>query len=131
MLSIGFSELLIIGTVGLIVIGPKRLPETARFLGHLFGRLQRQIASVKADIRREMAVEDMKSIHREYEEAAEKMRGAFDQAASSMRQTAGEAEKTIQEATQPETAPTPPPAAEASAALPAATEKPDAAAKDG
>lgn len=82
MLGISFGEILIIGTIGLIVIGPKRLPETARFLGHLFGRMQRQVNSVKADIRREMALEDMKTIHREYEETARGVKNAFDQAAS-------------------------------------------------
>lgn len=81
MLGIGFGEILIISTIGLIVIGPKRLPETARFLGHLFGRLQRQVNSVKSDIRREMAMEDMKKIQREYEDTTRDMRNAFDQAA--------------------------------------------------
>lgn len=82
MLGISFGEIIIIATIGLIVIGPKRLPETARFLGHVFGRVQRQVNSVKADIRREMALEDMKKIHREYEETARSVKNVFDQAAT-------------------------------------------------
>lgn len=87
MLNIGFSEILVIGAVGLIVIGPQRLPQTARFLGHFIGRVQRQVASVKADIKREMALEDMKNIHREYEESAKSVRDSFDEVANQMRQT--------------------------------------------
>ena len=41
MFDIGFSELLVIGLVALVVIGPERLPRVARTLGHLAGRLQR------------------------------------------------------------------------------------------
>ena len=69
MFGISFGEILLIVTVGLIIVGPKRLPETARFIGHLFSRVHRQVNSVKADIRREMDLEDIKNIHREYEDA--------------------------------------------------------------
>jgi len=41
MFDIGFSELVVIGVVALVVIGPERLPKVARTLGHLFGRLPR------------------------------------------------------------------------------------------
>ena len=54
MFDIGFSELMVIGLVALIVIGPERLPRVARTLGHLAGRLQRYVAAVKADINREV-----------------------------------------------------------------------------
>jgi sec-independent protein translocase protein TatB len=74
MLGIGFWELAVVGTVALVVIGPGRLPETARFFGHFLGRIQRQISGVKADIRREMALEDMKKIHREYQDTVQSVR---------------------------------------------------------
>src|SRR5215510_11285056 len=57
MFDIGFSELLVIAVVALIVIGPERLPKVARTLGHLFGRMQRYVNDVKADIAREMELE--------------------------------------------------------------------------
>ena len=60
MFDIGFSEIVVIAVVALIVIGPERLPKTARTLGHLFGRLQRYVADVKADINREMQLEDLR-----------------------------------------------------------------------
>ena len=55
MFDIGFSEMMVIAVVALIVIGPERLPKVARTLGHLFGRMQRYVNDVKADICREMA----------------------------------------------------------------------------
>lgn len=54
MFDIGFSELMIIALVALIVLGPKRLPEVARTAGQWMGRLRRFIADVKQDIDREM-----------------------------------------------------------------------------
>ena len=45
MFDIGFSELVVIGLVALIVIGPEKLPRVARTVGHLIGRLQRYARS--------------------------------------------------------------------------------------
>ena len=39
MFDVGFSEIVVIAVVALIVIGPERLPKVARTLGHLFGRM--------------------------------------------------------------------------------------------
>ena len=52
MFDVGISEIMVIAVVALIVLGPEKLPKTARTLGHLFGRLQRYVADVKADINR-------------------------------------------------------------------------------
>jgi len=60
--DIAFSELVIIGLVALIVIGPERLPRVARTAGHLLGRLQRYVGDVKADINREMQIEELKKV---------------------------------------------------------------------
>ena len=70
MFDIGFSEIVVIAVVALIVIGPERLPKTARTLGHLFGRLQRYVADVKADISREMQLEELKKLQQEVRSAA-------------------------------------------------------------
>lgn len=62
MFDIGFSELMLIALVGLIVIGPERMPKVARTAGHLLGRLQRYVSDVKSDISREMQLEDLKKL---------------------------------------------------------------------
>jgi sec-independent protein translocase protein TatB len=70
MLDIGFSELMLIGVVALIVIGPERLPRVARTAGHLLGRFQRYVSEVKADISREIELADLKKIQSSVEDAA-------------------------------------------------------------
>jgi sec-independent protein translocase protein TatB len=70
MFDIGFSELLVIGLVALVVIGPERLPRVARTLGHLAGRLQRYVADVKADINREVELEELRKMRDSVQQAA-------------------------------------------------------------
>jgi sec-independent protein translocase protein TatB len=70
MFDIAFSELLVIGVVALVVIGPERLPKVARTMGHLFGRLQRYVSQVKADINREMEASELSKVKSEFEGAA-------------------------------------------------------------
>lgn len=70
MFDIGFSELLVIAVVALIVIGPERLPRVARTAGHLFGRMQRYVNDVKADIAREMELDELKKLRTSVEESA-------------------------------------------------------------
>jgi sec-independent protein translocase protein TatB len=70
MFDIGFSELLVIGLVALIVIGPQKLPRVARTAGHLLGRLQRYVADVKADINREIELEELRKMRDSMQQAA-------------------------------------------------------------
>lgn len=71
MFDVGFSELMVIAVVALVVIGPERLPAVARTLGHLFGRLQRYVNDVKADISREIELDELKKFKNEFEQAAQ------------------------------------------------------------
>ena len=70
MFDVGFSELIVIGIVALVVIGPERLPKVARTAGHLFGRFQRYVSNVKADIQREMDIADLGKLKNEVQDAA-------------------------------------------------------------
>jgi sec-independent protein translocase protein TatB len=65
MFGIDFSELLLIGIVALVVLGPERLPRVARTAGLLFGRMQRYVADVKADINREIHAEELRKLEGE------------------------------------------------------------------
>jgi sec-independent protein translocase protein TatB len=106
MFDIGFSELMVIAVVALIVIGPERLPKVARTLGHLFGRMQRYVNDVKADISREMELDELKKIQSTMQDAAR----SFEQSVTrEVNTTESELQKIAQEAN-----PTviPPPAAE-------------------
>jgi sec-independent protein translocase protein TatB len=70
MFDIAFSELVIIALVALIVIGPERLPTVARTVGHLLGRMQRYVSDVKADIAREIELEELRKLQTSMEDAA-------------------------------------------------------------
>jgi sec-independent protein translocase protein TatB len=70
MFDIGFTELLVIGVVALIVIGPEKLPRMARTVGHLAGRLQRYVSDVKADINREIELEELRKMRDSMQQAA-------------------------------------------------------------
>jgi sec-independent protein translocase protein TatB len=70
MFDIGFTELVLIAVVALVVLGPERLPKAARTMGHLFGRLQRYVNEVKADINREMELEELRKLQRDVQGAA-------------------------------------------------------------
>ena len=94
MFDIGFSEIVVIAVVALIVIGPERLPKTARTLGHLFGRLQRYVNDVKADISREMELEELRKLQQEMKSAAsdleQSMTSAVREAESGVREVEAE-----------------------------------------
>jgi len=70
MFDLGFSELMVIALVALIVIGPERLPRVARTLGHLAGRLQRYVSDVKADINREVELDELRKMRDSMQQAA-------------------------------------------------------------
>ena len=77
MFDIGFSELMVIAVVALVVIGPERLPRVARTAGHLLGRLQRYVNDVKADINREMELEELRKFKDEFEQTAQSAQSQF------------------------------------------------------
>lgn len=60
MSDIGFSEILLVIAIALIVIGPKRLPEAARFLGYWTGKLKRITQTARSDMERELGIDDIK-----------------------------------------------------------------------
>ena len=78
MFDIGFSELLVIGVVALIVIGPEKLPRVARTVGHLLGRMQRYVADVKADINREIELEELRKMRDSMQKAATDVQSSVD-----------------------------------------------------
>ncbi|RLJ63719.1 Sec-independent protein translocase protein TatB [Sulfurisoma sediminicola] len=84
MFDVGFSELIVIGLVALIVIGPQRLPTVARTVGHLLGRLQRYVNDVKSDISREMQLEELKKLQEQVASQARDMEKQVNEQMSSV-----------------------------------------------
>ena len=93
MFDIGFSELLVIGIVALIVIGPEKLPRVARTVGHLAGRLQRYVSDVKADINREIELEELRKMRDSMQQAASDINSSV---AAEVNQTEQELNRTVE-----------------------------------
>ncbi len=77
MFEIGFPELIVIAVVALVVLGPERLPKAARFAGLWVRRARNQWDSVKQELERELAAEELK---RNLHEAQEALRRTEEQA---------------------------------------------------
>ena len=74
MFDVGISELMVIGVIALVVIGPERLPRVARTVGHLMGRLQRYVSDVKADINRELQLDELKRLQQQVVDQANEVK---------------------------------------------------------
>ena len=70
MIDFGFDKIALIGAVALIVIGPEKLPRVARTVGALFGKAQRYVADVKAEVNRSIELEELKKMKTDFEDAA-------------------------------------------------------------
>ncbi|MEN9898886.1 MAG: hypothetical protein RLZZ66_2535 [Pseudomonadota bacterium] len=67
MFEVGFSELLMVGLVSLLVIGPERLPKVARVVGFWIGKMQQMVTSVKLEISQELHAEEIRQLLKENE----------------------------------------------------------------
>lgn len=98
MFDIAFSELLVIAIVALVVIGPERLPRVARTAGHMIGRLQRYVNDVKADIDREMQIEELKKLQTQMQESATSFENSLRDEAQSLKQSFEQEAQAVQQA---------------------------------
>ncbi len=74
MFDVGFWELVLIGVVALVVLGPERLPTAARTAGLLIGKLRRTVYDVKSEIERELQVDEIRRVARQ---ESDKLRGSL------------------------------------------------------
>ncbi|KAA9002148.1 twin-arginine translocase subunit TatB [Stenotrophomonas cyclobalanopsidis] len=123
MFDIGFSELLVIAVVALVVLGPERLPKAARFAGLWVRRARNQWDSVKQELERELQAEEIK---RQMQDVRQSMRDTESQLRASgeaMRREAAQAQQhggdLAQEVRAPAPAQTPPHLADDAPAPPA------------
>ena len=85
MFDISFTELLVIGVIALVIIGPERLPKVARTIGHLVGRAQRYVSDVKTDIQREVELDDLRKLKDQMQDAAQSVKSSLQSTESSLR----------------------------------------------
>jgi len=86
MFDIGFSELLVIAVVALIVLGPERLPKAARFAGLWVRRARQQWYSVKSEFENELAAEELKRSLRETQESLRAAEAQLREGATALQQ---------------------------------------------
>lgn len=89
MFDIGFSELLLIGVVALLVLGPERLPRAARIAGLWMRRARASWYSLRGEFERELADEDLRRSIRQGADAAKSLQQDVGEAARSLRAELG------------------------------------------
>lgn len=97
MFDVGFSELVLIALLALIVLGPKRLPEAARAAGRWVGKLRRFVSDVKQDFDRELhsaELEELRKLKQEMTDARRVFGESVSQFSSSIDPEAGSAVET-------------------------------------
>ncbi|MBS4049579.1 Sec-independent protein translocase protein TatB [Methylomonas rivi] len=73
MFDVGFSELVMVGLIALLVIGPERLPKAARIAGYWLGKTRATIANVKAEIKQELHAEEMRQLLNQQQSIVEEL----------------------------------------------------------
>jgi sec-independent protein translocase protein TatB len=91
MLDFSWGELMMIGVVALVVLGPERLPRVARAFGQMVSKAQRYASQTFAELRREVELADLKRLQQEAQSAV----ASID---SSMRQVTGSIDSSVREA---------------------------------
>lgn len=102
MFDIGFTEIMVILVVALVVIGPERLPVVARSLGQWWGRIQNYLSKVKREINKSIELEALREMERKMKEEASAFERSLEQVGRDieheMRQLERELERPVEEA---------------------------------
>ena len=91
MFDIGFAELLLIAVLGLLVLGPERLPTAVRTISLWLGRLRRSFTSIRQEIEREVGADEIRrqlhneSIMASLEDSKQSLRDGLESAADDIR----------------------------------------------
>lgn len=98
MFDVSFSELMLIGVIALIVIGPERLPKVARTVGHLVGRAQRYVSQVKSDIQREIDLKEIGDLKNQMQDAARSVETSMQSSVSDLKAAVTEPTDSLRQA---------------------------------
>ncbi len=107
MFDMGFTELMLIGIVALVVIGPERLPGVARTAGKYVGRLKRFMTTVKADVEQELRADELRQILSDQQKELDSLKDSITEAGRGVEQEFGPDDVKITDAAPEMTAATP------------------------
>ena len=96
MFDIGFSEILVIMIVALVVIGPERLPKVARSMGQWWGRIQRYLNKIKQDVNSSIELEELRETQRKFQAEADEMERSLSSAGSEINHSLSMLEKELE-----------------------------------
>jgi len=88
MFDVGFSEVVIIAIIALVILGPERLPKVARTIGFWVGKARRMVADVKTDIDREMRESELADLRKLGDEISD-VKNEFQSAAGKVADDSG------------------------------------------
>ncbi|MCA3181949.1 MAG: Sec-independent protein translocase protein TatB [Burkholderiaceae bacterium] len=105
MFDIGFSEMLVLAVVALVVLGPERLPKVARQAGAWMGKLRRYVDDVKSDINRQMELSELRDLKNQVTDAARDLETSVQSTVSGMKTDFDDVQKSLEgaAATAPQT----------------------------
>lgn len=97
MFDFGFSEMLVVGVVALVVLGPEKLPTVAKTAGEWIGKAQRFVSQVKSDINREADFAELKQLQDQACALANEVKSTVQKSANDIEKSASQLEKTVAE----------------------------------
>ena len=96
MFDIGFSEMLVLAVVALVVIGPERLPKVAKQAGAWMGKLRRYVDDVKSDINRQMELTELRNLKSQLTDAAKDIETSISSTVSDVQTSFNDVQKSLE-----------------------------------
>lgn len=96
MFDIGFSEMLVLAVVALVVLGPERLPKVSRQVGQWTGKMRRYVDDVKSDINRQMELSELRNLQTQVTDAARDIQSSVNAGVSSVQSQFSDLQQSIE-----------------------------------
>jgi len=77
MFDMGFAEMIVIGIVALIVVGPERLPSVARSAGKWYSKMRNFVSNIKSDVEREFKTDELQKILQQQQDELQSLKEAM------------------------------------------------------
>ena len=96
MFDIGFSEMVVLAVVALVVLGPERLPKVAKQAGAWMGKLRRYVDDVKSDINRQMELSELRNLQTQITDAARDIESSVQSTVSGVQGSFDDVQKSLE-----------------------------------